>query len=332
MDGAPLQAQIDELRRRLLEAENTIEAIRGGEVDAFVVTEGGTQRIYTLEGADRPYRLLVEQMQQGAVTLTDRGDIAYCNRRFSDLLCYPHHRLIGSSLADFVVLEEPNAYQRLLCEGRRSSAQTEAQLIASDGTVIPVILTFNALDPESGVAIGVLVTDLTSQRSHERLRETSKQLKINEERYRTLFQSIDEGFCVLELMYDDEGGCNDYRFVEVNPAFQKQSGIVDAAGRTISELVPDIEKTWFDIYSEVAATGIPKRFVNEVQELSRWFNVYAFRLGGSESRRVAALFTDITQQREAELQLKLARSRTLMTAMMSLPRSALQSRVASVWK
>ncbi|WP_442512015.1 ATP-binding protein [Novipirellula sp. SH528] len=309
MDDAPLQAQNDELRRRLLEAENTIEAIRGGEVDAFVVTEGGTQRIYTLEGADRPYRLLVEQMQQGAVTLTDRGDIAYCNRRFSDLLCYPHHRLIGTSLADFVVLEEPNAYQRLLEEGRTSSAQTEAQLIAADGAAIPVILTFNALDPESGVAIGVLVTDLTSQRSHERLRETTKQLKINEERYRTLFQSIDEGFCVMEIIYDDQGCCNDYRFVEVNPAFEKQSGIINAVGRTIRELVPDIETTWLEIYGEVVKTGIPKRFVNEANKLSRWFNVYAFRLGGSQSRRVAALFTDITHQREAELQLKLARSR-----------------------
>lgn len=309
MDDAQLQAQIDELRRRLLEAENTIEAIRGGEVDAFVVTEGGTQRIYTLQGADRPYRLLVEQMQQGAVTLTDRGDIAYCNRRFSELLNFPHYRLIGTSLSDFVVLEHPHSFPALLEAGRISSAQTEAELVASDGTHIPVILTFNALDPESGVAIGVLITDLTSQHSHERLRETTEQLRINEERYRTLFQSIDEGFCVLEMIYDDQGRCCDYRFLEVNPAFEKQSGLSNALGRTIREMVPDIEETWLQIYGEVAATGIPKRFVNEAEKLSRWFNVYAFRLGGTHSRRVAILFTDITQQRAAEIQLKFARSR-----------------------
>ncbi|GAA5508569.1 hybrid sensor histidine kinase/response regulator [Novipirellula caenicola] len=309
MDNVPLQAQIDELRRRLLEAENTIEAIRGGEVDAFVVTEGGTQRIYTLEGADRPYRLLVEQMQQGAVTLTDRGEIAYCNRRFSELLNFPHHRMIGTSLADFVVLEDSQSFTTLLDSGRTSSAQTEAELVASDGTRIPVILTFNALDPESGVAIGVLITDLTSQHSHERLRETTEQLRINEERYRTLFQSIDEGFCVLEMIYDEQGRCCDYRFVEVNPAFEKQSGLSNALGRTIREMVPDIEDDWMQIYSEVARSGIPKRFVNVAEKLSRWFNVYAFRLGDADSHRVASLFTDITKQRAAEIQLKHARSR-----------------------
>ncbi|EMI15745.1 multi-sensor hybrid histidine kinase [Rhodopirellula maiorica SM1] len=309
MDNAPLQAQIDDLRRRLLEAENTIEAIRGGEVDAFVVTEGGTQRIYTLEGADRPYRLLVEQMQQGAVTLTDRGDIAYCNRRFSELLDFPHHRLIGTSLADFVVLDESQSFSALLETGRTSSAQTEAELVASDGTHIPVILTFNALDPQSGVAIGVLITDLTSQHSHERLREATEQLRINEERYRTLFQSIDEGFCVLEMVYDDQGNCCDYRFLEVNPAFEKQSGLINAIGRTIREMVPDIEESWIQTYNEVATSGIPKRFVNVAEKLSRWFNVYAFRLGDSNSRRVACLFTDITQQRASEIQLKHARSR-----------------------
>ncbi|QEG41875.1 hybrid sensor histidine kinase/response regulator [Roseimaritima ulvae] len=313
MTGEPLQSQVEELRRRLAEAENTIEAIRSGEVDAFVVHEGDTPRIYTLQGADRPYRLLVEQMQQGAVTLTEGGDIAYCNRRFAEMLKRPHRGLIGRSLSDFVVLDCQESYSNLLRQGRASSAQAEAYLVDSEGTRVPVFLTFSALDPESGVAIGVLITDLTSQRSHERLRETTEQLRINEERYRTLFQSIDEGFCVLETLFDDQGQCVDYRFIEVNPAFEKQAGLVNAVGRTMREMAPQMESNWFEIYGQVAKTGQPRRFVNQAQELSRWFNVYAFRLGGAESRRVAVLFTDITHQLEADTELKLARSQLQST-------------------
>ena len=83
MTGANQQAEIDDLRLRLQEAEETIRAIRSGAVDTFVVEESHGARVYTLQTADRPYRLLVEEMQQGALTLGDDGTIAYCNRRFA---------------------------------------------------------------------------------------------------------------------------------------------------------------------------------------------------------------------------------------------------------
>jgi PAS domain S-box-containing protein len=96
----------------------------------------------------------------------------------------------------------------------------------------------------------------------------------------------------------------DYRFLEINPMFEKQTGLKDAMGKTARELVPDLEALWFEIYGKVALTGEPIRFVEGSQAMGRWFEVYAFRLGGNESRRVAILFTDITQQRQAQVALQ----------------------------
>jgi len=129
-------------------------------------------------------------------------------------------------------------------------------------------------------------------------------LRASELRYRTLFDSIDEGFCIIEMKYDDTGRPNDYRFIEVNPAFEKQSGLKNATGRWMLELVPEHEQRWFDIYGRVALTGEPTRFVDHAQALGRWFNVYAFRIGEPEARLVAVLFDDITLRKKAEERLR----------------------------
>lgn len=135
------------------------------------------------------------------------------------------------------------------------------------------------------------------------------QFRRSEERYRMLFNSIDEGFCVFEMIYDAEGAPVDYRFLEVNPAFEQHTGLADAAGKTILELVPNHEKHWHEIYGKVAATGESVRFEERGEGLGRWFSVYAFRVGAPEERRVAALFTDITERRRAEEELAEAHRR-----------------------
>jgi PAS domain S-box-containing protein len=122
----------------------------------------------------------------------------------------------------------------------------------------------------------------------------------SEERYRTLFDTMGEAFCILQVIFDDEDNCVDYRYDEVNPAFIKHTGVSDAQGRTIRELVPDIEPFWFDVYERVALTGEPVRVVDRVEAMDRWFDVEAFRIGEPEDRRVAVLFDDITERKEAE--------------------------------
>jgi PAS domain S-box-containing protein len=125
-------------------------------------------------------------------------------------------------------------------------------------------------------------------------------LRQNESKYRTLFESMDEGFCILQLIFNEEQKPIDYRYIEINPAFEQQTGMRNALGRTIRELVPDIEEFWFDIYCQVALTGEQTRFINHAESMGRWFDVYAFRIGEPHERKVAVLFKDISERKQAE--------------------------------
>ena len=130
-------------------------------------------------------------------------------------------------------------------------------------------------------------------------------LRESEERYRTLFNSIDEGFCVIEMLFNAAGDPIDYLFIQVNPSFEKQTGMVGVTGKRVRELIPDHEEFWFEIFGKVALLGEPIRFENKASHLdNRWFDLYAFRIGGSDSRRVAVLFTNITERKHAEEQLQ----------------------------
>ena len=130
-----------------------------------------------------------------------------------------------------------------------------------------------------------------------------KNLAQSEERYRNLFDLIDEGFCVIEILFDENGVPNDFRYLEINPTFEKQTGLVEAQGKTIRELAPDIEKSWFEIYGRVAQTGEPVRFENYAAPLERWFECYGFPTDAPELNRVAVLFKEITDRKRSEANL-----------------------------
>ena len=122
-------------------------------------------------------------------------------------------------------------------------------------------------------------------------------LRESEERYRSLFNSIDAGFCIIEMIFDEHDKALDYRFLEVNPAFERQTGMLAATGKRMRELVPDLEEHWFKTFGQVALMGEPIRFVRKAKAMSaRWFDVYAVRLGGPDSRKVALLFNNITER------------------------------------
>ena len=128
-------------------------------------------------------------------------------------------------------------------------------------------------------------------------------IRISEEKYRTLFESIDEGFCLIEMIYDEGGAPWDYRFIECNPAFEKHTGLHDSVGRTIRELFPDHESHWFETYGRIALTGQPERFEQIARAMGRVFDVYAFPVGEADQGRVAILFNDVTERQEREAHL-----------------------------
>lgn len=127
------------------------------------------------------------------------------------------------------------------------------------------------------------------------------QLRVAQ-RYQVLFNSIDEGFTIIEVIFDHENRPVDYRFLEVNPVFETQSGLINVVGKTMSELVPDHDQHWFDIYGKVVLTGESIRLTEKAEAMNRWFDVYATRVGDDDSRTVAVLFKDVTAQKLNEIE------------------------------
>src|SRR5262245_29574207 len=171
------QAENEELRVRLEHAEETIRAIQQGAVDAFVLEELASYRVFTLESADHPYRLFVEQMQQGVATLDAGGTIVYCNRRLADFLKTPRENVVGARLRDFVARHDLSIFKNLLRDMHAAPRQAEARLRRVDGTDLPVFLSFHNLPRDSAGLIGVFVTDLTEQKHHEQLAAAQEALR-----------------------------------------------------------------------------------------------------------------------------------------------------------
>ena len=121
-----------------------------------------------------------------------------------------------------------------------------------------------------------------------------------EQRYRTVLDAIDVGFCVIEMIFDADGTPVDYLFVEANPAFEQQTGIADAVRRRIREINPTHEQHWFNAYGRVAISGEPLRMEAGAVGLGRWWDVHALRLGTAADHLVAVLFNDVTDRRRME--------------------------------
>jgi PAS domain S-box-containing protein len=129
-------------------------------------------------------------------------------------------------------------------------------------------------------------------------------LQKSEEQYRTLFNTMNEGFCIIKMLFDEKEKPIDYIFIEANPAFEGQTGLINAVGKRMRELAPAHEEHWFEIYGKVALTGESVRFENRAEALGRWYEVYAYRVGQPEDRKVAIIFNDIKERKQAEKALR----------------------------
>lgn len=169
-----------------------------------------------------------------------------------------------------------------------------------DGSSVPVLSSVSYVRDLQGRPIGAVAVNLDI--TQRKLAENA--LRSSEERYRKLFNSIDEGFCIIEVLFNDEKKAVDYRFVEVNPTFERQTGIKNAQGRRMREIALHHEEHWFETYGKVALTGEPRRFENHAKELNRFFDVYAFSIGDAGRNQIALIFNDITERRLAEQALR----------------------------
>lgn len=148
--------------------------------------------------------------------------------------------------------------------------------------------------------VGVLFADITQRKLAE------ENQRLADDKYLSLFNSIDEGFCIIEMIFDSAGKPLDYLFLETNPAFEKLTGLLSAKGKTMRQFVPNHEEEWFEYYGKVAKTGQPIRFEQGAHALDSYFDLYAFKIGNADEYKVAVLFNNITERKKEE-QLRQAR-------------------------
>lgn len=133
-----------------------------------------------------------------------------------------------------------------------------------------------------------------------RLQVIEQTLRTSEARYRSILESIDEGFCTIEVLFDERGAPVDYQFLVTNASFERITGMRDAVGKRMREFAPEHEDYWFEIYGEIVRTGEPRRFVRHAAHVGRlWLDVFAFRLDPPEAHQLAVIFKDITEQKQA---------------------------------
>jgi PAS domain S-box-containing protein len=130
-------------------------------------------------------------------------------------------------------------------------------------------------------------------------------LRESEKRYRAIFDSMDEAFCIVQMLYDDEHNVINALIIDANPVFENQTGLGNPVGKTLKELLPTVEQFWFDLYREVVRTGQPTRFIEFTASLGRWFDVNAFRIGKLQDHQVAVLFNDVTERIRREGHIRL---------------------------
>lgn len=176
-DTRLLQAELEELRRQLYEANETIEAIRTGQVDALVMQGASGHELYTLKTADHAYRVFIEKMSEGVITLNPDGVILYANSRFAGMLGLELSQVLGTLLQQFVDPAQHALLQHLLKICWQSDCKEEITLI-TNSTSIPVLLSLTMLELAEGSTINVILTDLTSQKaSQQQLLDANNRLE-----------------------------------------------------------------------------------------------------------------------------------------------------------
>lgn len=179
-----LEQQLEQLRHELTEATETIDAIRTGQIDALVVHGKNGHELYTLKSADQTYRVFIEKMTEGAVTLDPEGFILYSNSQFARMVNQPLSAVIGLSMEVFIAPEWLGTYRFLFENCWKNDCKGEV-LLRSGETRVPVQLSLTTLELDEGESLSIILTDLTTQKA------TQAQLKSNNEQLETINQALE---------------------------------------------------------------------------------------------------------------------------------------------
>jgi len=255
-----------------------------------------------LHASRERFEKIVSQASTGVVQIDTAGRIVLANQKYCEMVGRSEAELVGMSVAEVTAPQSRAQTQDALDRLKAGAAGValDKHYLHKDGSLVSATSSVNALRGPDGEFEGLVAIVLDTTGS----KQVQEQLRASEERYRTLFEAVDQGFCIFEMIFDEAGKAVDYRFLEMNPMFERHTGLAGAVGRTARELIPSLDDFWFETYGRVALTGIPARFENEAPAMGRWFDVYANRLGGPDSRKVALLFSDVSARKRSEEELR----------------------------
>lgn len=189
-------------------------------------------------------------------------------------------------------------FERVLARG---TPEVLVRQSAQFPQVYEVVLT--PLRHDGRPALMARIRDISGEHhAREQRRET-------DERYKRLFDAIDEGFCIIQVLFDTNGAAVDYLFLEANDAFVAHTGLKDSIGKSMRGLQPDIEDRWAATYGRIAHSGVSERFESESVAMGRWFDVFAFPIGDHAPYLVGVLFEDVGARKTMELALRHSESR-----------------------
>src|SRR5215475_12785204 len=205
-----LRQRIEQLAMRLEEAEGTLQAIRHGEVDALVVSGPAGPQVYTLHSADHPYRILVQEMQEGALTLTSTGLILYANLAFACMMRTSLESIVGTSIQRFVAPRELQSFQAFFERCARGNSRGEMVLQAADGTLVPAFLACNSFRVDDFQSVCLVVTDLTEQKRQEGILVSEALARAILEQAAKALIVIDTTGCIIRASQEAHqlAGCN----------------------------------------------------------------------------------------------------------------------------
>jgi PAS domain S-box-containing protein len=248
---------------------------------------------------------MVDSSHDAILTKTLQGIITSWNAAAERLYGYTAQEAIGQSVTLIIPPDQPDEFPAIMARLQRGERVDHYETVRQhkDGHRIDISLTVSPLVAADGTILGAsaVARDISEHKQLEADRQDQEAaLRASEEKYRSLFNSIGQGFCLLEVLVDDAEQPIDLRYLEVNPAFEHQTGLQDAAGRTATELYGGLDAGWLRTVAGVAQTGESVRYEDYVPSLNRWFDVYFFRVREPRERTVAAIFTDITERRQLE--------------------------------
>ncbi len=253
-----------------------------------------TDEVNSLE---RSHRIL-NTINEACFELDKNGTVVFVNRQALEWWGLKKEEVIGRNIWE-VFPESVSTfwYDLIQVSALEKHQYSQHQYVSA---VLKSWISLSATPTPTGCIVVFHDVDKGKKAEQEIIRLKEEIAKEASDKYNTLFTSIDQGFCIITLKYDKDDRPVDYRFIEVSPSFEHQTGIKDATGRWMRDIAADQDEYWFEVFGRVAKNRKPERFENFSTPFGRWLNVYAFPLDYPELRRIGVLLYDITGRKKAD--------------------------------